>query len=219
LKLPLPFSAKINKVKGYRFHFALPGCYLRSPGPLLAFLPGVPSHSPPPGRLFASARFSPPPAFASIPVLSSASDLRAPIAPSSVGQRRKTRVPVNSKDRAVCSVLPSYPPLTWVELPLQVGRDPLTASIGLAAGYLRLFFPLIAISGSRSGFRGSQVCLLLLGRGRFFMDRRLPWSVPGSYLVAPLSAWLVSVGWPPFWFSFSCDSVIRDALCMPKYSK
>jgi len=29
-KLPPPFSAKINKVKGYRFRFALPGCYLRS---------------------------------------------------------------------------------------------------------------------------------------------------------------------------------------------
>lgn len=39
---------------------------------------------------------------------------------------------------------------------------------------------------------------------------------PAGYLVAPLTAWLVSITRPPFCFWFFCCLVINIALSMPK---
>ena len=154
LRAPAQGSLSVHPqtIKSYRFRFALPGRYFRalalacrrSP----SFRPTRRSHQGPAGFRLSSLWLTI--GFASLPVLSSASVLRAPRAPSSVGQRRKTRVPVNSKDLAEFSVLPSYPPLTWIELPPQVGRDPSHRLDWPGCREFAFVFPLVAVPGCPS---------------------------------------------------------------------
>jgi len=91
----------------------------------------------------------------------------------------------------------AYLRLTWFDLPLQVAQDPLTAPIGWLPGICRSFspgcYPRLPFS-----FGLPPACLPILGGGRFFMDRRLPWSVPEGYLVLASGPWLYSLRLPPF---------------------